>query len=105
MLNWPRKGPVLFYQADTIEISYEDGDCPVCGAEHFTCKGENEFSGTISMFESKKDDPLATFIVKDRVYETYTENGRTYRKLKYPKGARIRPEEARSMGLLGGNNV
>lgn len=49
----------------------------------------------------KANDPGATFTVPERIYEeTTSASGKTSRKLIYAKGDRIRPSEARRLGLV-----
>lgn len=96
---------MTFYDpADDIEFAENvDGFCPVCGAEGNNCTG-----GEASMYDSvvtfvppkPLNDPLATFIVPERIYEETVVGTRTVRKLLYPAGAKIRPEEAKRLGLL-----
>jgi hypothetical protein len=91
-----------FYSAPkSVEIAaFDGGPCPVCGAAGGNCKGESDFEGAAQILPPKKDDPFATFTVSERVYAHVTVNGRTRRKLLYPQGARIRPEEAKRLGLM-----
>ena len=87
----------MFYnQIDDIEYVSEQGDCPVCGASNYACKGNSQFEGTIAMAPPKGNDPLATFIVPHRIYVTVQDGSKTFRKLLHAKGAKIRPEDARA---------
>lgn len=78
----------------------EAGPCPVCGDPSGNCKGDSEFSGAIQFTPPAKEDPFATFTVPERIYEKEIVNGRTRKKLIYAKGDRIRPEEAKRLGLM-----
>lgn len=82
-------------------VPFEGGPCPVCGALDGTCKGESDVDGMVQFVPPKGDDPFATFRVPERVYEEYDRgNGRKGRRLLYAKGTRIRPEEAKRLGLM-----
>lgn len=87
---------------DKIEfLENEDGPCPVCGVAGSNCKGEgNEYDGIQFLPPIIGEDPLATFTVPHRIYEETQVGSRTVKKLLHPKGARIRPEEAKRLGLL-----
>ena len=97
-----------FYEgtSDDYEIAdFEPGRCPVCGVEGSNCKSEHEDNylekGVLfTPPEPKGDDPLATFIVPERIYESRMVGSREVKRLLHPKGARIRPEEAKRLGLL-----
>lgn len=91
----------FFSSKKGVEIApFDGGPCAVCGASGGNCKGDSNFGGAIQLQPHKKDDPLATFIVPRRIYATEVVNGRKRRQLLYAEGARIRPEEARRLGLL-----
>lgn len=81
-------------------VPFDGGPCAVCGAAGGNCKGDSDFHGAAQFLPPKKDDPLATFTVPERIYIEETVNGRTRKKLLYPEGARIRPEEAQRLGLM-----
>ena len=97
-----------FYESapDDYEIAnFEPGRCPVCGADGSNCKSEHEDKylekGILFSPQAPKgEDPLATFIVPERIYESNMVGSREVKRLLYPKGARIRPEEAKRLGLL-----
>lgn len=92
-----------FYSSgDNIEVAkFEEGPCPVCGSSDNTCKGKHGGKGKIQFISPRSlDDPLATFTVPERIYEETQVGSRTVKKLLYPKGAKIRPEEAKRLGLL-----
>lgn len=78
----------------------EGGPCPVCGDASGNCKGDSSFEGAIQIAPPEKEDPFATFTVPERVYDVEVTNGRTRKKLIHAKGDRIRPEEAKRLGLL-----
>lgn len=84
-----------------IEFAAHDEICPVCGELDATCVGEYPFSGGI-LFDDEppRDNPAATFIVPRRIWVEEQVGTRSVKRLKYPVGARITPEEARSLGLL-----
>lgn len=92
----------MFYDlSNDIEIISDWDDCPVCGAEHTSCTGTTSYDGVIMFAQPKPvNDPAATFIVPERIFETKTVGKRTVKTLVYSKGAKIRPEEARRLGLL-----
>lgn len=84
-----------------VHIADFDPVCPVCGAINGTCRGNGSTHSAKLIPPKPKDDPSATFTVPERIYETKVgANGRTYKKLIYPKGARIRPQEAKRLGLI-----
>lgn len=86
-----------------IQVLSTDEDCPICGASGTGCAGEKDYEGGLRIFPPhRKDDPLATFVVQERVFEEVTIGKRKVRKLLYGKGARIRPEEAKRLGLYPG---
>lgn len=92
----------MFYDLSReIEVISDYGDCPVCGSQHSSCTGNSEYDGAI-MFGPPKpiNDPAATFIVPERIFETKVIGKRKAKVLLYGKGAKIRPEEARRIGLL-----
>lgn len=78
----------------------EAGPCIVCGDPSGNCKGDSDFAGAIQITPPGKEDPFATFSVPERVYEKEVVNGRTRKKLIHAKGDRIRPEEAKRLGLM-----
>lgn len=81
-------------------VPFDGGPCPVCGTSGGNCKGDSNFGGSIQIQPAKKDDPLATFIVPRRIYAHELVNGKKRSRLLYAEGARIRPEEAKRLGLL-----
>ena len=99
---------MVFYRGeeDDYEIAdFEPGRCPVCGVEGSNCKSEHEqeYLNKSILFapqSPREEDPLATFIVPERVYQTSIVGSREVKRLLYPKGARIRPEEAKRLGFL-----
>ncbi len=76
------------------------GLCPVCGTAGGNCKGDSAYHGVVNVIPKKEHDPRATFRVPRRVYEEKTVNGKTVKKLLYPKGAAITPQEAQRLGFL-----
>lgn len=87
-------------------VSSGGESCPVCGETGTNCRGEYDYDGAIQFIPPKpSDDPGATFTVPHRVFSETTVGKRTVRKLLYPVGARIRPAEARRLGLLGSDSV
>ncbi len=88
------------YGLTEVEVLTADRlPCAVCGHPTGDCPGEHPLTGIV---EPKRNlaDPLATFIVPERIYEEEIVNGRTYRRLIYAVGDRIRMEEARRIGLI-----
>lgn len=84
-----------------VEVLHADRkDCPVCGTRHGDCTGDSRYMGAINFIPKKLDDPRATFSVPKRIYENVELNGKTVRRLLYPVGARITPEEAKRLGLM-----
>lgn len=86
----------------SLPIYYAPSDLPnciVCGAANGTCTGESGFDHMI-VLDKEKPDPRATFIVPERVFEETQVGSRLIRKLLYPKGARITPEEAYRCGFI-----
>jgi len=93
----------MFYasQPPDIEILSSHGeDCPICGAAGSNCAGEFDADTIVFVPTQPVNDPLATFTVAERIFSEEKVGSRTVRKLLYAKGARIRPEEARRLGLL-----
>lgn len=93
----------MFYEPQReIEIVSSGGTaCPVCGESGTNCKGESDYQGSVNFLPTRpQDDPQATYTVPRRIYTTTVVGTRTVEKLLYSKGARIRPEEARRLGLL-----
>ena len=91
-----------FDEAEPYEIvSHDGGPCPVCGVSGGNCKGEADSADQIRFIPKVPlDDPFATFTVPERIYEEHQEGGRTVRSLLHAKGSRIRPEEAKRLGLM-----
>lgn len=81
-------------------VEFDGGPCPVCGESGGNCKGESEFAGSIQIAPPVKDDPFATFTVPERIYIEEESGSKTVKRLLYPQGARIRPEEAKRLGLM-----
>jgi hypothetical protein len=82
-------------------IDPEEGKCPVCGAENGSCKGDSTLDHMIEFLPKKKDDPMATFSVPERVYTEEQVGSKLIRKLLYSPGDRITVAEAKRVGLLG----
>lgn len=82
-------------------ISGDGGPCPICGVSGGNCRGEADSADQIRFIPKVPlNDPFATFIVPHRIYEDVVEGKKVIKKLVYAKGARIRPEEARRLGLI-----
>lgn len=92
----------FFNEAQSYELVSADGEsCIVCGARGTNCVGESHSSDQIRFIPNVPvDDPFATFTVPERIYVEETKGKRTVRTLLYPKGARIRPEVAKKLGLM-----
>lgn len=88
----------------TIEFSGLDrSPCPVCRNSTGDCVGDEHDPNSFHMMEFKqaeKPDPAATFIVQARVFTEQQVGKRTVRELLYAVGDRIRPEEAKRVGLI-----
>lgn len=97
----------MFYEPSRdIEVVSSFGDCPVCGEGGTNCKGESHYDGSVNFLPARPlNDPHATYTVPRRIYTEITVGSRVVQKLLYGKGARIRPEEARRLGLLAGEPV
>lgn len=94
-----------FYQgsespATVTILSADRQNCPVCGGKNGDCVGDSRYSGSMTFVPKRPDDPRATFSVPKRIYENVDVNGKSVRRLLYPVGARITPEEAQRLGLL-----
>jgi len=92
----------MSFDLNNIDFIENDGsDCPVCGAKGGNCAGEESGFHQVRFLSSlPSEDPLATFSVPERIYEEVQQGSRVVRRLKYSKGARIRPAEAKTLGLL-----
>lgn len=78
-----------------------DGSCIVCGAPNGSCKGESASLDQIRFIPKVSlNDPFATFIVPERIYEESFDGKKVVKKLIYPKGAKIRVDEAKRLGLI-----
>lgn len=89
--------------ASAVSVSYVPADrtrCPVCSESSGDCVGDSHYSGRMTFIEQVPDDPRATFRVPKRIYDVVEINGRKQRKLIYPMGTSITPEEAKRLGLL-----
>ena len=85
---------------DTEVSSLEDGPCPVCGAPNRTCAGPDCAMVVAFTPSQPHDDPLAPFFVRNSIYPEFQLGICLVKKLLYPKGALIRPEEAKRLGLI-----
>jgi hypothetical protein len=92
----------FYEESQSYEIlSHDGGPCIVCGTSGGNCRGEiNSVDQIRFVPKALANDPFATFIVPERIYEEYFDGSKVVKKLIYPKGARIRPDEARRLGLL-----
>lgn len=93
----------MFYEPvrDVEVVSSFGQSCPVCGESGTNCKGETDYSGSVNFLPPRPlDDAQATYTVPHRIYVTTLVGTRKVQKLLHGKGARIRPEEARRLGLL-----
>jgi hypothetical protein len=92
----------FFEEYEPYEIvSNDSGYCIVCGMPGGNCKGEANSADQIRFIPNKSlNDPLATFSVPERIYEESYDGSKKVKKLLYPKGAKIRPDEARRLGLI-----
>lgn len=86
------------YQITFLEA--EAGPCPVCGEPNGNCRGESTYSGSVTFEPPTRENPGATFTVANRVYEEVKEHGRVVKRLLYPIGARITPDEAKRLELM-----
>ena len=92
----------FFEEYQEYEIISNDGsNCIVCGAPGGNCRGEIDSADQIRFVPKKiTNDPFATFLVPERIYEEHVEGSKVVKTLVYAKGARIRPEEAKRLGLI-----
>jgi len=78
----------------------EMGKCPVCGDMGSNCCGDGSLDHMIEFLPERKPDPLATFIVPERVFLEQKIGSRIVRKLVYSVGDRITMEEAQRLGFV-----
>lgn len=91
----------MLYDLSTVTFVEAEDECIVCGELYCACRGDGTYDVGFNFEPAKPiDDPAATFVVKNRVYVKRWINGTETKTLLHGVGSRIRPDEAKRLGLI-----